>query len=111
MDVKDTKLAFRLKNDVKIHWYDLSSGEKQLLIILLTVLCQDEKPSILIMDEPEISLYLEWQYELIQIIKKMNPHCQQIIVTHSPSIYGKEWRDKVTFTKNIISPMKASNGI
>jgi predicted ATPase len=111
IDVKDNKLAFILKDGTKIYWYDLSSGEKQLLIILLTVLCQDEKSSILILDEPEISLHLRWQYELIPIIRKINPNCQIIMATHSPSIYGKGWRDKVTFIENIISPIKQQSNI
>jgi predicted ATPase len=111
MDVKDSKLAFKLSDGTKINWYDLSSGEKQLLIILLTVLCQNEKSSILILDEPEISLHLRWQYELIPIIRKINPHCQLLIATHSPSIYGKGWRNKVTFIENIISPLKQQSSI
>lgn len=111
VDTDENKLTFKLANKTKINWYDLSSGEKQLLIILLTVLCQDEKPSILMMDEPEISLHLRWQYELIPIIRKINPHCQLMIATHSPSIYGKGWRNKVTFIENIISPLKQQASI
>ena len=106
VDTDENKLTFKLADGTKINWYDLSSGEKQLLIILLTVLCQNEKSSVLIMDEPEISLHLRWQYELIPIIRKINPYCQIIMATHSPSIYGKGWRDKVTFIENIISPLK-----
>ena len=41
--------------------YQLSSGEKQMLVILLTVLVQDNQPCTLFMDEPEISLHVEWQ--------------------------------------------------
>ncbi len=89
-----------------IKTYELSSGEKQLLLILLTVLNQDEKPSILLMDEPEISLHLRWQYELIEILRTLNPNCQLIIATHSPSIFGKGWRDKVKFIDEIIPQLK-----
>jgi energy-coupling factor transporter ATP-binding protein EcfA2 len=106
MDVKDNKLAFKLKDETKIHWYDLSSGEKQLLIILLTVLCQDEKPAILMMDEPEISLHLEWQKELIKIIRTINPNCQLIIVTHSPGIIMNGWFDKVLEINDILKSQK-----
>jgi predicted ATPase len=104
MDVKDSKLGFKLSDGTKMNWYDLSSGEKQLLIILLTVLCQDEKPSILIMDEPEISLHLEWQKELIKIIRTINPNCQLIIVTHSPGIIMNGWIDKTLEIKDILKP-------
>ena len=40
--------------------YQLSSGEKQMLIILLTVLVEDDQPYVLFMDEPEVSLHIEW---------------------------------------------------
>jgi ABC-type cobalamin/Fe3+-siderophores transport system ATPase subunit len=102
----DEKLSFITFENKELHWSELSSGEKQFLIILMTVLCQDEKPSVLIMDEPEISLHLRWQYELIDIIRTLNPNCQLIIATHSPSIYGKGWRDKVTLIKDIIPQMQ-----
>lgn len=104
VDTDENKLTFKLANKTKINWYDLSSGEKQLLIILLTVLCQDEKPSILIMDEPEISLHLEWQKELIKIIRTINPNCQLIIVTHSPGIIMNGWIDKTLEIKDILKP-------
>jgi predicted ATPase len=102
----DEKLSFLLDDNTPLKWLLLSSGEKQLLIILLTVLCQYEKPSVLLMDEPEISLHLRWQYELITIIKTLNPNCQIIIATHSPSIYGKGWRDKVFFINTLMSETK-----
>lgn len=93
----DEKLSFLLEDNTPLDWTLLSSGEKQLLIILLTVLCQNEKPSILLMDEPEISLHFSWQYELIKIIRTLNPNCQLIIATHSTSIFAKGWMDKLFF--------------
>lgn len=97
---KDKTIIFK-QNDIELSLYDLSSGEKQLLIILLTVLLQDEKPSILLLDEPEISMHLYWQYELIEIIRTLNPNCQVIIVTHSPSIFTDGWRDRVFWIEDI----------
>ena len=105
LDEDENGITFLLDGK-PIKTYELSSGEKQLLLILLTILNQDEKPSILLMDEPEISLHLRWQYELIEIIRTLNPSCQLIIATHSPSIFGKGWRDKVTFIDDIIPQLK-----
>ena len=45
--------------------YQLSSGEKQMLAILLTVLVEDNQSYVLFMDEPEVSLHIEWQKRLI----------------------------------------------
>jgi predicted ATPase len=64
----------------------LSSGEKQLLIIFLTIILQKEKPFILLMDEPETSLHVEWQSTLIDNIRKIKPNIQIIIATHNPLI-------------------------
>jgi wyosine [tRNA(Phe)-imidazoG37] synthetase (radical SAM superfamily) len=80
----------------------LSSGEKQVFLILLTVLLQDGKPYILLLDEPEISLHIEWQRVLIKMIRDLNENCQIIIVTHSPSIYFKGWSDKMKRITDIV---------
>lgn len=76
--------------------YQLSSGEKQLLVILLTVLVEDQLPYVLFMDEPEVSLHIEWQQSLIESIMKLNPNVQIILTTHSPAVVMNGWLDKVT---------------
>lgn len=81
----------------------LSSGEKQILIILFTTLLQDKKPYILLMDEPEISLHIDWQRSLIQHIRQINPLCQIIMATHSPTTYYQGWIEKVTRIEGIQS--------
>jgi ABC-type cobalamin/Fe3+-siderophores transport system ATPase subunit len=81
--------------------YQLSSGEKQILVILLTVLVQDNQPAVLIMDEPEISLHIDWQEKLIGYIRELNPNVQVIIATHSPGIIIDGWQDKVTEMSDI----------
>ena len=80
---------------------NLSSGEKQILIILLTTLLQHRSPCILLMDEPEISLHIIWQRNLIQNIKQINPNCQIIMVTHSSTIFYQGWIDKVIRIEDI----------
>lgn len=81
--------------------YTLSSGEKQMLVILLTVLVQDKQPCILLMDEPEVSLHIEWQQRIIEIIREMNPHAQLILTTHSPAMVMGGWMDAVTEVTDI----------
>ena len=62
----------------------LSSGEKQLLIIFLTVVLQGDNAFILLMDEPESSLHVEWQSMLLDSLKRLNDNIQIIIATHNP---------------------------
>ena len=81
--------------------YRLSSGEKQMLVILLTVLVQDKQPCVLLMDEPEVSLHIEWQQRIISIIREMNPNAQIILTTHSPAVIMGGWMDAVTEVTDI----------
>lgn len=81
--------------------YKLSSGEKQMLIILLTVLVQNKKPFVLFMDEPEVSLHVEWQQRLIDLTMDLNPNVQVILTTHSPAVIMNGWSDRVTDVEDI----------
>lgn len=81
--------------------YKLSSGEKQMLIILLTVLVQNRKPFVLFMDEPEVSLHVEWQERLLDLVVDLNPNAQVILTTHSPAVIMNGWSDRVTDVEDI----------
>lgn len=82
--------------------YKLSSGEKQMLIILLSVLIQNKNHYVLFMDEPEVSLHIEWQQRLIGLVREMNPNAQVIMTTHSPAVIMDGWADCVTDVEDII---------
>jgi energy-coupling factor transporter ATP-binding protein EcfA2 len=106
---KDKNQIEFLLGDKEITPFQLSSGEKQLLIILLTVLVQDIKPSILFMDEPEISLHIEWQKKIIKYIRELNPNVQVIIATHSPALIMEGWQDKVFEVRDLIVKDKSKS--
>ena len=100
---RDTNaLVFRTKNNAVLQLSDLSAGEKQLLYILLTVFLMDEKPAILLLDEPELSLHITWQEKLLASLHKLNPQCQIIAATHSPSMFVDGWRDHLVFVEDLI---------
>ena len=62
----------------------LSSGEKQLLHILLETLAIER--STIMIDEPELSLHVDWQKRLIESMRRVNPAAQFILATHSPEL-------------------------
>ncbi len=90
-----------IQADERLEPYCLSSGEKQMLVILLTVLIQDYKHCVLLMDEPEVSLHIEWQQQLISLVRQLNPNVQIILTTHSPAVIMNGWMDKVTEVSDI----------
>lgn len=96
----NSTLIFHQNGDI-LQLEHLSSGEKQLLLILLKVFLLEKKPAIIFMDEPEISLHIRWQREIIDRIRQINPYCQIIIATHSPSVFGAGWGEKVVYMEDI----------
>lgn len=65
---------------------NLSSGEKQILI-LLTYIKYNSNLNVFIIDEPELSLHPKWQGEFLEAVEKLMPkESQLIIATHSPEI-------------------------
>ena len=81
--------------------YQLSSGEKQILAILLTVLVEDNLPYVLFMAEPEGSLHIEWQKRIIDLCLELNPNVQIVLTTHSPAVVMNGWMDAVTEVTDI----------
>jgi len=100
---KSNEIAFEQVGET-LYPYQLSSGEKQILAILLTVLVQDNQPFTLFMDEPEVSLHIEWQQRLISLIRELNDKVQIILTTHSPAVIMDGWLDAVTEVSDITEP-------
>ena len=69
---------------------DLSSGERQIVIVLTYLTFMSGPNSVFIIDEPELSLHLRWQAYLIEALKTLRPSGGQIIIaTHAPEIAGR----------------------
>jgi predicted ATPase len=68
---------------------ELSSGEKQ-VISLMYYLFLFDRPKIVLIDEPELSLSIEWQQKILPDIA-FAPLCSQLIaITHSPFVFDNE---------------------
>ena len=87
-------LKIELSSKSELNWRNLSSGEKQILILLTEVLLKVDEPIVYIADEPELSLHVTWQEKLLESIVTLGGQKQIIVATHSPDIVGK-FRDNV----------------
>lgn len=96
------ELVVKTKDKRPIGLDELSSGEKQLLIILGEALLQNSKSVIYIADEPELSLHVIWQEQLTGAISKLNPNAQIIFATHSPDIVGED-QDNIIDMESLLS--------
>ena len=92
----------RLKSGDEVPVSALSSGEKQLFIILGEALLQEGRLVIFISDEPELSLHVNWQNSLFSNVRRLNNSCQVITATHSPDIVGT-FQDRVIKVEECMS--------
>ncbi|MHB8067554.1 MAG: AAA family ATPase [Desulfobaccales bacterium] len=84
IDFGDRSITVKDAQGNPISLASLSSGEKHLMRILVETLLA-ENSSIMI-DEPEISMHIDWQRELLATMSTLNPHAQFVVATHSPEI-------------------------
>ena len=90
--IKDTDFTGK-----QISLSQLSSGEKQEIILFYKLIFETPENTLLLIDEPEISLHIAWQkkfmddlYKIIKF-KKLNV----IVATHSPQIINNHWENQI----------------
>lgn len=71
----------------------LSSGEQHQIVLLYELIFKSEKNTIILIDEPEISLHVAWQKDFLSDLKEITTLKEMtfIIATHSPTIVGSNW--------------------
>ena len=74
---------------------ELSSGEKQLFLRTLAIKMLNPENSIILIDEPELSLHPKWQQRIIDVYRKIGKNNQIIIATHSPHILGSVRKENI----------------
>ncbi len=81
-------LSITTEDGTKLAEARLSSGEYHLLYLLVVSLTAKRRGTVIAIDEPEISMHLEWQRKLVQGILQCASMAQPqlIIATHSPDI-------------------------
>lgn len=96
-------LAGLSRTQIELGVDQLSSGEKLILQLFVAILTRP-KASVLILDEPEISLSVEWQKSLLDDILLLNPSLQILVATHSPAIVMNGWVDRIREIDMLIFP-------
>jgi len=79
------------KKEIILDLQYLSSGEKQLLLLMCSVITAERVSNLVIIDEPEISLNVKWQRMFIEALLDLvnSNNCQIIIATHSIEMITK----------------------
>lgn len=88
------QLVFRNAKGEKFPYTQLSTGEKQLLLLLLKVTNTQNRPAVFFMDEPDLGMHVDWKKKLLSEINRINPNIQLFVSTHAPSMVTG-WRECV----------------
>ncbi|WP_282746531.1 AAA family ATPase [Peptostreptococcus stomatis] len=86
-------VVYKSKTNEQLRLDQLSSGEKQEIILFYELIFESDKNIHLLIDEPEISLHIEWQLrfmdDLLRIAEKKK--FKVTVATHSPQIINNHW--------------------
>lgn len=91
----ETKPIFKNSLGKEFDITELSSGEKQLFLRALSLKFLEVNNSVILIDEPEISLHPQWQRKIINLYESIGENNQLIIATHSPHVIGNITSDKL----------------
>ena len=84
----DSDTLILRKNGFDYDLYQMSSGEHQILRILVGLASATAKNSIVLIDEIELNLHPAWQKRLIRALRDDTDNNQYIFTTHSPDVIG-----------------------
>lgn len=89
---RDNTIEFRVRpygNGNSFTFDGLSSGQKEIISTLFMIWRHTRsKPGVVIVDEPELHLNVEWHRGFIRHLQKLAPHNQYIIATHSEDMFS-----------------------
>jgi len=90
---EETGFTFRASNGLILRPEQLSSGEQHAVVILLELLFNTVPGTLILIDEPELSLHISWQQQFVRDIDEIVSHdnFDILIATHSPQIIHDRW--------------------
>ena len=90
---KTSGFGIRLYDGSDLPLDGLSSGEQHELVLFYELLFDVKPNSLILIDEPELSLHVAWQKEFIRDLESIIDlsHFYAIVATHSPQIINDRW--------------------
>lgn len=90
---KDKGFIFTTPDGKNLAVTDLSSGEQHEIIMLYELLFKTDESSLILIDEPELSLHVAWQQSFLKDIQEIvnSGNFELLIATHSPQIINDRW--------------------
>jgi len=88
LDINSTTIQYKDDDGDSRDFVQLSSGEKEVVVLTFDLLAQDPDDCVVLIDEPEVHLHPELAFRLIKVLKGIGQRNQYFLFTHSPDIIG-----------------------
>lgn len=101
-----TTIQYMDEEGVTRNFSELSSGEKEVVVLAFDILLQNPTDSVILIDEPEIHLHPELSFRLIKVLQSIGERNQLFLFTHSTDIISNSFEKGIYF----IRPKKTTDG-
>lgn len=99
IDINSSTIQYKDEDGVVRQFQELSSGEREVVILTFDLLTQNPDDCLILIDEPEVHLHPELTFRLIKVLKSIGERNQYFLFTHSPDIIGNSLDTGVHFIR------------
>jgi len=99
IDINSTTIQYKDEDGATRQFSELSSGEREVVILTFDIVTQNPSHCLILIDEPEVHLHPELTFRLIKALKAIGENNQYFLFTHSPDIIGNSLDTGVHFVR------------
>lgn len=103
IDINSSTIQYKDDDGNVRQFSELSSGEREVVILTFDILTQNPSDCLILIDEPEVHLHPELTFRLIKALKSIGDGNQYFLFTHSPDIIGNSLDTGVHFIRPKLS--------
>jgi len=99
IDINSSTIKYLDEDENERFFNELSSGEREVIVLTFDILSQNPYDCLILIDEPEVHLHPELTFRLIKVLKSIGERNQFFIFTHSADIIGNSLETGVHFLR------------
>lgn len=99
IDINSSTIQYKDEDGNVRQFSELSSGEREVVILTFDIVTQNPSHCLILIDEPEVHLHPELTFRLIKTLKSIGESNQFFLFTHSPDIIGNSLDTGVHFIR------------
>jgi predicted ATP-binding protein involved in virulence len=99
ININSSTIQYKDDDGVTRQFSELSSGEREVVILTFDIITQNPSHCLILIDEPEVHLHPELTFRLIKALKAIGESNQYFLFTHSPDIIGNSLDTGVHFVR------------